>query len=158
MPRQYTPRPHQSEPAHATWVVAADAGRARIFTAPQPDGPLQELSDLLNPEARLQEHDAVSDRRGQMRGGTSASEAYDSRHTHHEHAAAAFAKDLCRRLGAAQRSGEVARIYLLADPQFLGLLRENLDETTRKLVVQELASDVTRRPIADIRKALPARL
>ena len=157
MPHRYTPKPHQTEPVHATWVVAADAGRARIFSASQADGQLEEVADFVNPDARLQDHDAMSDRRGHVvQGVAGVGHAFEPRQTHGEHIAESFAKDLCHRLGAAQRNGEVARIYLIADPRFLGLLRKNLDSATHKLVVQETAADFSRHPASEIRGLLPA--
>ncbi|MDB5968478.1 MAG: hypothetical protein JWQ90_928 [Hydrocarboniphaga sp.] len=159
MPRQFTPRPHSSEPGHAAWVVAADAGRARIFSVSQDDGQLEELVDFVNPDARLQDRDAVSDRRGHVtQGAAGIGHAFEPRESHGEHVAESFAKDLCERLGTAQRSGEVTKIYLLAAPKFLGLLRKNLDKATQRLVVLELASDLTLHSRHDIRSALPAQL
>ena len=159
MPHQYTPTPHLTEPAHATWVIAADAGRARIFSVSPDDGQLVELLDLLNPDARVQDHDALSDRRGHVTQGVAGvGHAFEPRETHGEHIAESFAKNLCHRLGVAQRSGELGRIYLLAAPRFLGLLRSNLDPATHELVAQELATDLTRRPVGEIRGALPHRL
>ncbi|MBL6750084.1 MAG: host attachment protein [Nevskia sp.] len=156
MPRQYTPKPHTTHPRHATFVVAADAGRARIFTVSPDDGALAELADLLNPAVRLQDHDSVSDRRGHVvQGAAGVGHAFEPRQSHEEHAAETFAKQVCDYLGKAHKSEDLARIYLLAEPAFLGLLRKNLDHATRGCVAQEIASDLTRRPAADIRAALP---
>ena len=159
MLNQVTSKPHSTEPANAIWIIAADAGRARIFSASRDDGQLEELFDFVNPDARLQDHEALSDRRGHVtQGAAGIGHAFEPRESHGEHIAEAFAKDLCHRLGVAQRSGEVKRIYLLAAPQFLGLLRKNLDKATHALVAQELATDLTSHPVSDIRSALPARL
>jgi protein required for attachment to host cells len=64
---------------------------------------------------------------------------------------------VARRLNAAAAAGEVSRLYLIAEPSFLGLLRQRLDKAALAAVVQEQASDLTRRPVGDIRKVLPAR-
>ena len=50
-------------------VVVADSGRARVFTADSPAGPLNEIETLNNPEGRLHEGDLVSDRGGRDNGG-----------------------------------------------------------------------------------------
>lgn len=159
MPRLYQPRPHRPRPAPATWIVAADAGRARIFRAGHEEAELTELADLLNAEARLQDHDALSDRRGAVtQGAAGIGHALEPRQSRHEHVAAAFAEALARRLNAATAAGEVARLYLIAGPAFLGLLRQRLDRAALAAVVREHACDLTRRPASDIRKVLPARL
>lgn len=159
MPRQYKPMPRRPAPPHATWVVAADAGRARIFTVGPDDGRLTELADLINPEARLQDHDSLSDRRGEvMQGPTHVGHGLEPRQWHDEHVAQAFARDLARRLNKAQVSGEVAHLYLVAEPRFLGLLRPELEPATQAAVSKELASDYTRHPADAIRSLLPAQL
>ncbi|MDR3417918.1 MAG: host attachment protein [Nevskia sp.] len=158
MTRLYMHKPSEHEAAQATWVIVADAGRARFFVV-TPEQELKELSDLINPNARLQDHDSVSDRRGHVsQGSTTVGHAFQPRESHSEHIAATFAKDLCRRLGTAQRNGEVAHIHLIAEAHFLGLLRQNMDESTHKLIVQQIAADLTRMPVEEIRKALPAKL
>ena len=47
-----------------TWVVVADRSRARLFSVATPKGPLEELEDLVHPEARSHERDLTSDRPG----------------------------------------------------------------------------------------------
>ncbi len=159
MPRQNDATSPLSEPAAAIWIVVADAGRARILSALRHDGQLKELFDLVNPDARLQDHDTLSDRAGHVtQGPAGMGHSFEPRESHSEHIAETFAKDLCHRLNAARCSGELGRIYLLAAPKFLGLLRNNLDKETHKLVVQELATDLTRHPLIDIRNTLPAQL
>ena len=153
MPRQYPHKAGAKRPAAATWIVAADSGRARIFEAARDDGALVEIEDLLNAEARLLTREAVSDRAGSM-----ARNAFGPRDSHAEHASEVFAKRLGRRLGAARRDGRIDHLYLLADPAFLGCLRSHLDAPTRRLVAQERATDVVRRSPARIRQLLPAQL
>lgn len=158
MPRLYKPMPHRPAPARATWVVAADAGRARIFEVEAEDGHLNELADLLNPEARLQDHEAFSDRRGEvMQGSIGVGHSLDPHQSHHQHIAEAFAKSLAQRLNSAHDSGEVARIHLLAEPHFLGLLRRELRAATQAAIVQELARDFTRQPLDHICEVLSDR-
>ena len=141
------------------WVVVADAGRARLFSALPFGGALEELSDLLNPQARLEDHEALSDRRGHVTQGPGGiGHAFEPRQTHHEHVAEAFARDLCHLLDSAQREHRVTRIYLIAAPHFLGLLRNHLDPLTRKLIVHEHAADLTRHSASEIRDSLPQRL
>jgi protein required for attachment to host cells len=146
-------------PELTIWIVAADAGRARIFSALPVGGTLEELVDLLNPQVRLEDHVALSDRRGHVTQGPGGiGHSFEPRETLHEHVAKAFAKDVCHLLDAAQREHRMRRLYLIAAPQFLGLLRKNLDPATRKLVIQEHAADLSRHAVADIRSSLPLRL
>jgi protein required for attachment to host cells len=141
------------------WIVVADAGRARIFSAPPMSGSLDERVDLLNPQVRLEDHQALSDRRGhvtQEPGGIG--HAFKPRETFHEHITEAFAKDVCHLLDSAQREHRLRRLYLIAAPRFLGLLRKNLDPETRKLIILEHPADLSRHDVTEIRNALPLRL
>lgn len=156
MTRQFTPKPHTTEPAHAIYVVAADAGRARIFVAKSENSHMTELADFLNPRSRQQDHDALSDRKGSItQGSAGITHAFEPRQSHAEHSAEVFAKEVCEFLHKASAAGEVDRIYLIAAPNFLGLLRKNLEPSTLKHVVKEMASDIARMPPADIRQTLP---
>lgn len=143
--------------AHAVWILAADAGRARLFEAEARNGGLTEIADLLNPEARLRDLDVVSDRTGHLnRGSDGFGNALEPRQWHIDHAAEMFAKGLCRRLSQGRRSGEVGRIYIIAGPAFLGLLRKNLDRPTQRIVAKTQPKELTRRPPTVIREALPS--
>jgi protein required for attachment to host cells len=149
----------QPAPQRATLVVVADAGRARLFSPAHEDGALIETADWLNAPARQQDHDAVSDRRGHVvQGSAGVGHTFEPRQTRAEHDAQAFAKRIGAHLDAACRSGDVERVYLVADPAFLGLLRQALDPATRRHVVLDLSADLTRRSAADIRAALPETL
>lgn len=157
MSRRSTRNQSKTSARGAVWILAADAGRARLFEAAKRNGRLTEIADLLNADARLREEDLVSDRAGHVnRGGERVGNAFEPRQWHIDHAAESFAKSLCRRLGDGRRNGTVDRIYLLADPTFLGLIRKNLDRSTQRLVAEEKAIDLTRRTAKTIRGALPA--
>lgn len=148
---------HFPRDAHgAIWVLAADAGRVRVFSAKQSDGELVELEDLLNPEIRMRESEAISTPKGRvMRGSGRVGQTFEPHHAQSEHSAESFAKSVCKRIEAARRDGKVARIYLVAEPSFLGLIRKHINPATKPLIVKELPCDMSRRPATDIRKALP---
>jgi protein required for attachment to host cells len=159
MSRLLKPMPHRPHVESKTWVVCADAGRARIFESSPIDGALLEFIDLLNPDARQHDTEAMSDRRGHVtQGPAGIGHAFAPRQSHAEHVAERFAKDLCDHLDAAERAGEVEKLYVIADPGFLGLMRAHLKPATRTRVVGEVASDLARRSIEQIRGALPAKL
>jgi hypothetical protein len=46
---------------HATWIVSANASRARVFAQSQSAGPLDEISDLVHEESRLRDRDLETD-------------------------------------------------------------------------------------------------
>ena len=46
------------------WLIVADAGRAALYAAESPTGPLTELRDVIGPKNRLLDQDLVTDRPG----------------------------------------------------------------------------------------------
>lgn len=155
----YTAGVNQGVVRRPVWVIAADAGRARIFSAKRSDGRLVEVEDLLNPDIRLHERDATSSPSGHVTHGPGGiGQTFQPRHTKAEHSAELFARKICERLEWARQHREVGRIYLISEPTFLGLIRKNIDPEIDDLIVQEIAGDMSRRPASDIRKVLPRTL
>lgn len=140
-------------------VVAADSARARVFRAGTPDAPLEEVDALVNPEARLHEHDIVEDSAG--RRGTRPTQAKRSAlggETAKRHRAEEFAAAVCEHATHQLRAARADRLYLVAEPEFLGLLRRTLDRSVLRQVVGSVAKSVTSKQPSRIRAALPSRL
>lgn len=143
--------------ARAVWVVAADRGHARFFLVDDPDT-LTEVDDLLSPEARLHEGDLTSDRPGRLnsrrRGGHSARGAESQR----QFRADAFARQVCGRLDALRRAGELTHVHLVAEPDFLGLLRKHLRAPLARCVLSQTARSAARERPRALRALLPQAL
>ena len=140
-------------------VVAADSARARVFRAGTPDAPLEEVDALVNPEGRLHEHDIVEDSAG--RRGTRPTQAKRSAlggETAKRHRAEEFAAAVCASAAQQLREGRARRLYFVAEPEFLGILRRTLDRSLLRRVAGAVAKSVTRKPAVRIRAVLPSRL
>jgi protein required for attachment to host cells len=140
-------------------VVVADHVRARVFRADAPTAALDELQDLLHPDARLHEGDLVSDRSGRLDrgrgvGGSAAGSAQGAK----RHEGEAFARQLCEQLQEVVSRSRATRLYVVAEPGFLGLLRAAMDPALRQLLAAEVGKSLVTHPLAEIRAALPARL
>lgn len=140
-------------------VAVADSVHARIFEAQAPDGELREVESLVNEESRMHEGDLVADSAGRVQnrplqakhsalGGESAK----------RHRAEEFAGLACEHIARAVRQGKARRLYLVADPQTLGLLRQRMDQTVRKCVAGEVVKSLATEPPERIREVLPERL
>jgi protein required for attachment to host cells len=137
------------------WVVVADSSRARFFSAEKPNGSLVELQTLAHPEARMHEGEMVSDRSGKGRGM-----GHD---VGHESAAKEeenmnFAARVTEALESARVSGKINRLYVVADPKFLGMIRKSCPAALQQLVEEEIAKNLATHSLDDIRSHLPARL
>jgi protein required for attachment to host cells len=140
-------------------VVAADSARARVFRAGTPDAPLEEVDALVNPQARLHEHDIVEDSAG--RRGTRPTQAKRSAlggETAKRHRAEEFAAAVCEHATQQLRAARADRLYLVAEPEFLGLLRRTLDRSVLRQLAGSVPKSVTSKPPSRIRAALPSRL
>ncbi len=141
-----------------TWVVAADAARARILEAENRSGnPLREIDTWVNPELRLPGREQVTDRpgRGFDQGGEGR-HAMDDPTDIKEVESDRFARELMRWLGQAHQEGRFQHLVVAAAPHFLGQLRHHLDGTLKQAVTSEINKDVSRLDKPDqIRKHLP---
>lgn len=134
-----------------TWIVVADASRARVFAGASLTPALP--YDLVASRQSIGER--VTDRGGQThervgRGGHTKCKSVDAR--------AQADRVLAASVAEAIRHGRVEQrfdsIVLVAAPAFLGLLRQALDGPSRALVVASFAKDLSKVPEHDLRRRL----
>ncbi|MGE6605607.1 host attachment protein [Halomonas sp. NPDC076908] len=136
-----------------TYIVVADAARARIFTRDALT--LAEQESMVHTEGRLHEGDLVTDSRGDVHESmstTSRSAGQENSASKHENEL--FAKKVAQRLYSARVDNSMEKLIMVAPPKFLGLLREKLDGPTQKLVIHSLSKDLSKASLADIQHAV----
>lgn len=146
-----------------TWIIAANAGRARFFAESDPAKPLAEIEDMVNSAVRLRVLETESDKIGPTAatnsghniGGTQGvgyahngkvgapNKAYQPAHTPAEQEAEQFAKDISSYLLKASQEGRFQRLVISASPQFLGALRSFIDPHVKSMITFELNKDYT---------------
>lgn len=137
------------------WILAADSTEARLFTRDKRYGPLTERQDWLHPESRLPGRDLEHDRQGKTFSSHGYGQSDNEKHTKpKKREAQDFARELAGHLDTARAKGEFKSLSIVADPSFLGLVREQLDENTRELIDLEVAKNLTRRSTETIAEAL----
>ena len=159
-----------------TWIITANAGRARFFAESDPAQPLQELEDMVDSAARLRVMDTVSDKLGPTAASNTShniggnqgagmahnahagapNKTYQPAHTPAEQAAEHFAKDISTYLLKAQREHRFQHLILSATPQFLGVLRSSLDPHVKALIQREINKDYTHVEAPQLREQLHA--
>jgi protein required for attachment to host cells len=137
-----------------TWVLVADNSRARIFSAEKAASALEEIKDLAHPEARLHEGDLVTDKSGRDQGPNGA-HGVGEQQTHKLDSADKFAAEVCSELESARTSGSFKKLYIVAAPAFLGLLRKHQSGTLKQMVAGEIDKNISIKDPAAIRKHLP---
>ncbi|XYJ10065.1 host attachment protein [Telluria sp. B2] len=159
-----------------TWIITANAGRARIFSEDDPAAPLQEVEDMVNNAVRLRESEVLTDRLGPTAaagsghniGGTQGvgaahnagvgapNKQYQPAHTQAEQEADQFARDISSYLLKAHQDGRFQQIVLSASPQFLGALRAVMDPHIKPLIKLEFNKDYTHVAPNQLREQLQA--
>lgn len=122
------------------WYVVANRASAVIY-ANGPDRKFHFIERLSNSEGRLKEAELDSDKPG--RGFSSAANglfhhSLDRRSKHHEQIAKKFAKKIGHVLGNALHESQFGSLVIVAEPHFLGLLREALPQSVLRVVEHEV--------------------
>ena len=140
-------------------VIVADASRARILSTRDTPGQLSELEDLVHPESRLREQDLVADGSGSgSDSGGHGKHSMGHEKAAHDRQAEMFAKEICEQIDRQHRREKIHRIYLVAAPAFLGMLRARLSKQCASLVAGEISKNLVTHSLQDIREHLPKQL
>jgi protein required for attachment to host cells len=137
-----------------SWILIANRTGARIVDK---QGPNLTLRETISHEAgRQRDRDVESDRQGRTfdrMGGNR--HALSSSETPHDHDAKAFARELADRLRAEHLEQRFEHLVLVAEPRFLGFLREALDDVTARTVVATVGKDLAEVALHDLAPHLP---
>lgn len=121
-----------------TWIVAADASRARVLQVAGPER-LVEIDNLLNPDGRLEDREVNTDARGRFAGGHTGEDDVGAV----EHRTELFAKRLGDYLDKARTEHRYDELVLVAPPKFLGMIRKKLGKEVEKLVADQVPKDLS---------------
>ncbi|HEC15498.1 MAG TPA: host attachment protein [Sedimenticola sp.] len=138
------------------WVLVADATRARIFSAEKPTAGLTEVQALSHPEGRLHEGDLTSDTAGMDLNGSSPT-THDMGHTSDakQQEAIRFAEEIRDAIESGRTAGRFGKLYVIAAPAFLGILRKHYSSAMRRMIAAEIDKNLTTHDPAEIRRQLP---
>ena len=141
-------------PQAVTWVLVSDSSHAKIFRSVQ-FPKIEVVETLEHPESRFRAQDLVSGEPGRnfQKGGPTR-HAYQSVTDPKRVEAEKFATYLNQYLTAAHQKGAFSRLYILANPSFLGLLRQHLDTHVQKTIIAESPQDITAFTTAEIESHL----
>ncbi|MDQ1816636.1 host attachment protein [Massilia sp. CCM 9210] len=152
----------------ATWIVVANAGRARFFAGSGDigdNGELEEINDMVNTAVRLRTADTEPDRIGPTSatksihntGGAAPNKSYEPPQTPTEHETELFARSINSFLLQGLHESRFRQLVLVASPQFLGVLRKLLDPQLTPLLKFDINKDYTHLNPRQLREQLQAR-
>lgn len=142
----------------STWIVVANNSLARFFTAESQSSPLTEIEEMTHSEGRLHDREMTSDLPGKIKGEGGVGHAFEQPTDPKKHEAEHFAQLVANHLEAAHNEHKFAQLLLVAEPSFLGLLRNQLSGQIRKLICFELDSNIATLSADEIRTHLPEHL
>jgi len=127
-----------------TYLVVADSSAARIFSANARLTELDERFDLVNPTARLQEHEIDSDRPGRqitgagLQSGAVGSHGYGGDKSSQRHSIETFAAQIAMSLESERQAGNFQQLILIAPSRMLGEVHKQLSTGCRKLLTRQI--------------------
>jgi len=143
---------------NAIWIVVANRTDARIF-ARREDGALTEQETLICTEARQPDRAGLTDAPGRSHDRLGPGRHSIEPHTElADQLARRFAQQIAERVEQGRTAHAWDDLVLVAGPEFLGFLREELGEQCRRKVVAECHKNIVTRDIETILAALPEEL
>jgi Protein required for attachment to host cells len=138
------------------WILVANSSRAIIYTAEKSRSKLEERAVLEQPAARMHERELTSDLPGRaFDRAAPGRHAMTQQVEPKQEEALRFAKRLGNVLDEACQRGEVRKLYVLASPAFLGLLRRHYSPAVSAVLAREIDKDLTQATADEVRKSLP---
>lgn len=140
------------------WVLAADNSRARIFETSKRNILENEIETMANPAGRQSIHEIVDDRPGRSPhpasdGGKRVAYAPSSDPKKLE--VQQFARTLAKILNNGARDNSFEKLYIIAPPAFLGMIRGELGAQAQKKIQGEIDKNLAQLKMEEIRKHLP---
>jgi protein required for attachment to host cells len=143
-------------PHTSTWVVVASNVKTKIYKM-ENFPKLRLLEELLHPESRLRNHEIAGDKPGRSFDSLGMGRhAYQSPHTPKELEVEKFAKEVGEKLNGEYQKGAFQRLYLIANPIFLGLLRQWIYPKLKGAIVAELTKDIPEHTVKELEEEIAA--
>jgi len=142
-----------------TWIIVADAARARVFTLAGANNELKHLHTLTHPESEAHEGDLRTGGKGEtIESSGAASRQPDPQVSTMEKHAERFAKEVSNFLHLARDKEKFGKLIIAAAPQELGRLRDNLDAPTQKMLEKTIDKNWAQHDTGQIEKLLKSHL
>ena len=145
-------------------IVVASQAETTFYDVQEIGQRLQFAGRLSDPLAHLHDRDLKSDRPGRVfdhaplsagRRGATGHHGTGSERRPRKHEALVFAQKIAAELEQARRDDRFERLIVMAEPGFLGVLREALPSSLKSTVIAEVPKDLAQQPESAVRAHLP---
>jgi len=135
-----------------TWIVVADAARARIIEQVARNEPLQVIDERHHDASRMQSREIGSDSKGRSfdSGGQGGRHAMEPSTDPQRHEKTRFTKELAEALNHAGKTNRFDRLLIACPAQMLGELRRDLDKAAAGKVAAEFPKDLSGFALQDL--------
>ena len=141
---------------HRTWILIADGSRARVLERTSAALPFSAVADLEFSTELPRTHDTGDERPGRAHESHGATRhAYEPRSDAHDTLKHKFIAATLDALAQRHAKSRVDRLAIVAPPELLGVIRQTLPEMLQKILVGDLAKDLTKIPDHEIARHLP---
>lgn len=124
------------------WILVCDRSRASILhTLPDSEQPFEELHQFTFDDARLQPHEQGTDRPGRLMNSSGKRTAVEPHDDPDLVESRRFAKQLAETLQRENAQGRFDRLFVVAPPAFLGVLRQAFPAQLQTRVAAELTEE-----------------
>jgi protein required for attachment to host cells len=139
-------------PNAPTCIVACSAADARLWRSDSRFGEWKFVTTMSDASAGKSEAEFSSDRPGRAFDSVGAGRhSMSPSASGQQHEMTVFAKTIANYLDRCIANGEFAHIVLLGAPRFLGCLRPELSDITRRAVVFEVAKNLADMDVSAIK-------
>jgi len=129
-----------------TWVLIADAGRARVLEGRGPGHGLKPISNLTFDNPRPEHEPGGSDRGRSFESASPTRHAIEPTSDPDRLSMARFAAELVERLEEQRTAKAFDRLVLVAPAKMMGELRQAVGDALGRMVDGEVIADLTRVP------------
>jgi protein required for attachment to host cells len=137
------------------WVLVANSSNAKIYKVERNQNFI-ELEVLEHQESRQKDSDLVSSKPGRQFDSLGMGRhAYQQKTSPKLQEYETFARQISNHLDEAREKGKFGKLYLAANPSFLGILRSFMSGHTQALIAGEIDKDLTQIKPQEIREHLP---
>jgi protein required for attachment to host cells len=122
-----------------TWILVANASRARCFARDDDDAPLMLMKSFVHPQSRARDTDLTVAGLGHGKGAATYVPRLDPKDKEHDQ----FAEELADHLNAGIAAHQFGALVLIASNPFLGEIKNRLSEQAAKSLRAGVAADFT---------------
>jgi protein required for attachment to host cells len=140
---------------HDAWIIICDGRKALIVqNTGTPESPRFRVAETLRASYNPASHDQGDDRPGRTVQSVGARRSAVEMTDLHDQEERAFLGGAARTFSTLALRQRASALVLVAPPRALAVLRHELGNPVRDLVIAEIPKDLTRHPMADIERIL----